>query len=242
MAARPAAAEIEEAHSPRRERMRFVLIEAATRLFAKQGVDATTIDEIVDLAGVAKGTFYNYFADRADIVMTFFDPDRPGRADIARAVASGIRHQLNAAVEEINSGIDDPAERIARGCRLFMALVVRDPVHARMLARIHDRGAEASGANKHLFSDIEDGIAQGRIRVPGAEAALHLVVGVATAAMRHLLDEGAGDEIARGEGYARDITVMLLQGLGLKPADIDRIVKKPFSIEGVTLLGHGRFL
>lgn len=227
MAARPAAAEIEEAHSPRRERMRFVLIEAATRLFAKQGVDATTIDEIVDLAGVAKGTFYNYFADRADI---------------ARAVASGIRHQLNAAVEEINSGIDDPAERIARGCRLFMALVVRDPVHARMLARIHDRGAEASGANKHLFSDIEDGIAQGRIRVPGAEAALHLVVGVATAAMRHLLDEGAGDEIARGEGYARDITVMLLQGLGLKPADIDRIVKKPFSIEGVTLLGHGRFL
>lgn len=227
MTARPAAAKIEEASSPRRERMRLVLIEAATRLFAKKGVDATTIDEIVDLAGVAKGTFYNYFTDRADI---------------ARAVASGIRHQLNAAVGEINSGIDDPAERIARGCRLFMALVVRDPVHARMLARIHDGGAEASGANQHLLGDIEDGIAQGRLRVPGAEAALHLVVGVATAAMRHLLDGGAGEEIARGEGYARDITVMLLQGLGLRPADIDRIVKKPFSIEGVTLLGHGRFL
>lgn len=227
MAARPATAKIEEAQSPRRERMRFVLIEAATRLFAKKGVDATTIDEIVDLAGVAKGTFYNYFTDRADI---------------ARAVASGIRHQLNAAVGEINSGIDDPAERIARGCRLFMALVVRDPVHARMLARIHGGGVKTAGANMHLFGDIEDGIAQGRIRVPGAEAALHLVVGVATAAMRHLLDEGAGEEIARGEGYARDITVMLLQGLGLKPADIDHIVNKPFSIEGVTLLGHGRFL
>ncbi|HEY4342753.1 MAG TPA: helix-turn-helix domain-containing protein [Parvibaculum sp.] len=228
MAVKAATAKIDDAHSPRRERMRLILIEAATRLFAKQGVDATTIDEIVDLAGVAKGTFYNYFTDRADI---------------ARAVASGIRHQLNAAVEEINRGIDDPAERVSRGARLFMAMVVRDPVHARMLARMYNGGTEATGgANRHLLGDLKDGLAQERIRVPSAEAALHLIVGVTTVAMRHLLDTGAGEEIARGEGYAREMTVVLLQGLGLKPAEIDRILKRPFSIDGVTLLGHGRFL
>ena len=55
------------AGSLRRARMRLALVEAAMRLFAKQGIDATTIDEIVDLAGVAKGTFYNYFTDRSDI-------------------------------------------------------------------------------------------------------------------------------------------------------------------------------
>src|SRR3546814_9667297 len=75
---------------------------AAMQLFARQGVDATTIDEIVDLAGVAKGTFYNYFTDRAEI---------------ARAVASDIRHELNAAVEELNRGIDDPAEIGRASCR-----------------------------------------------------------------------------------------------------------------------------
>lgn len=223
-----AATKVEDGASPRRERMRLILIEAATRLFAKQGVDATTIDEIVDLAGVAKGTFYNYFTDRADI---------------ARAVASGIRHQLNAAVEEINRGIENPAERVSRGARLFMALVVRDPVHARMLARIYEGGTEADGgANRHLRGDLEEGMAQGCIRVPCIEAALHLVVGVATVAMRHLLDAGAGEDIARGEGYARDMTVVLLQGLGLSPAEIDSALKRPFNIDGVTLLGHGRFL
>ncbi|MBO6634516.1 MAG: helix-turn-helix transcriptional regulator, partial [Parvibaculum sp.] len=40
--------------------MRAILIEASLRLFAQKGVDATTIDEIVTVAGVAKGTFYNY--------------------------------------------------------------------------------------------------------------------------------------------------------------------------------------
>lgn len=228
MAAKAATAKIEEAGSRRRERMRAVLVEAATRLFARQGVDATTIDEIVDLAGVAKGTFYNYFTDRAGI---------------ARAVASIIRHQLNAAVEEINRGIDDPAERVSRGARLFMAMVVLDPVHARMLARIYDGGTEAAGeANRHLLGDLADGIEQGRLRVPSLELALHTVVGVTTAAMRHLLDAGAGEEIARGEGYARGMSVVLLQALGLKPAEIERILKKPFSIDGVSLLGHGRFL
>lgn len=219
---------VDEAGSRRRERMRLLLVEAATRLFARQGVDATTIDEIVDLAGVAKGTFYNYFTDRADI---------------ARAVASVIRHQLNAAVEEINRGIDDPAERVSRGARLFMALVVRDPVHARMLARIYNGGIEAAGgANQHLIGDLKQGIESGRMRVPSLDAALHVVIGITTAAMRHLLDTDAGEEIARGEGYARDMTVALLQALGLKAAEIERILKRPFSIDGVTLLGHGRFL
>ncbi|WP_293207215.1 helix-turn-helix domain-containing protein, partial [Parvibaculum sp.] len=50
----------DEAGSRRRERMRAILIEASLRLFAQKGVDATTIDEIVTVAGVAKGTFYNY--------------------------------------------------------------------------------------------------------------------------------------------------------------------------------------
>jgi AcrR family transcriptional regulator len=228
MAGKAAPVGIEEAGSRRRERMRGVLIEASTRLFARKGVDATTIDEIVELAGVAKGTFYNYFTDRADI---------------ARAVATAIRRQLNAAVEEINRGVDDPAERIARGARLFMALVLRDPVHARMLARIYDGGGETTGgANQHLLGDIADGIAQGRFRVASSEVALHLVVGVTTVAMRHLLDAGAGEEIARGEGYAREMTAALMQALGLRPTEIERILKKPFSLDGVTLLGHGRFL
>jgi AcrR family transcriptional regulator len=220
MASRAAAeAKIEEASSRRRERMRLILIEAATRLFAKKGVDATTIDEIVDLAGVAKGTFYNYFTDRPDI---------------AHAVAATMRHEMNAAVEELNTGIDDPAERVSRGVRLFLALVARDPVRARMLARIYEGGSNiASHGNKHLIGDLMAGIEQGRIRVPSLDVALHLVVSLGTIGMRHLVDVGAGDEILRGEGYAHDLAAILLQGLGVRAPDIERILKRPFDVSHI---------
>lgn len=218
----------EEAGSLRRERMRLILVEAATQLFAEKGVDATTIDEIVVRAGVAKGTFYNYFIDRSAIAV---------------AVAARIRHELNAAVGEINVGIEDPAERVVRGVRLFMALAVFDAVHARMLARLYEGSGQVEGSsNNHLKCDLEDGLRSGRLRVPSLEVALHIVVGIATIAMRHILLSGGGQEIARGEGYARDISQALLQALGLNAADITAILNKPFSLDGVQLIGHGRSL
>tara|TARA_R110000868_G_scaffold70618_9_gene207357 strand:- start:3783 stop:4469 length:687 start_codon:yes stop_codon:yes gene_type:complete len=214
--------------SPRRERMRLVLIEAATQLFADKGVDATTIDEIVVRAGVAKGTFYNYFLDRTEIAV---------------AVAARIRHELNAAVAEINDGITDPAERVTRGARLFMALIVTEPVPARMLTRLLEGSGDVQSAtNAHLMGDLTDGIGSGRFNVPSLEMAVHVVTGISAAAMRHLLDVGAGPEIRRGEGYAHDICVVLLQGLGVDPALIPEILSRPFSLDGVRLIGHGRYL
>ena len=37
------------------------------KLFKKKGVESTTIQEIVDNAGTAKGTFYLYFKDKYDL-------------------------------------------------------------------------------------------------------------------------------------------------------------------------------
>lgn len=214
-----AVAKTVEQGSRRRERMRQLLVEAAMRLFSKQGVDATTIDEIVDLAGVAKGTFYNYFTDRAHV---------------AHAVAAAIRHDFNDAVEALNSGISDPAERVSRGVRLFLAAVVHDPVRARMLARLYEGGVDLDGeANRHLVGDLADGIRRQRIRVPSIEVAHHVVIGIATVGMRYLLDKGAGEEILRGEGYARELTIVLLQGLGARPAEIAGILKRPFDVRHI---------
>lgn len=41
------------------------LLDAAAALFVEKGVPSTSIDDIVVRAGVAKGTFYHYFQDRA---------------------------------------------------------------------------------------------------------------------------------------------------------------------------------
>lgn len=44
------------------------LMSAAEQLFLAKGVDSTTINEIVELAQVAKGTFYHYFASKNELL------------------------------------------------------------------------------------------------------------------------------------------------------------------------------
>lgn len=53
-------------------RTKTKLIETAMALFEQRGFDAVTIDEITQTAGVAKGTFYTYFATKSDIVVDSF--------------------------------------------------------------------------------------------------------------------------------------------------------------------------
>jgi AcrR family transcriptional regulator len=78
------------------------LCEAATRLFLVRGLEAVRIDEITVAAGVAKGSFYRYFDDKAALVATLF---APAEAAIERALArcgealaaAGSRDQASAA-------------------------------------------------------------------------------------------------------------------------------------------------
>lgn len=59
-----------------RKRRREGLLEAATRVFAKQGYRAASISDIISAAGVARGTFYLYFRSKQDILFAVIDDFR----------------------------------------------------------------------------------------------------------------------------------------------------------------------
>ena len=48
------------------------IYQAAVGLFKEKGFDYVTVDEIVERAGTAKGTFYTYFPTKSDIVIEEF--------------------------------------------------------------------------------------------------------------------------------------------------------------------------
>ncbi len=48
------------------------IIETAVKLFAKKGVDATTIQEIADISGISKGSFYLHFRSKEELVLSIF--------------------------------------------------------------------------------------------------------------------------------------------------------------------------
>lgn len=50
------------------------LVEAGLSLFLARGIEAVTIDEVAREAGMAKGNFYRYFRDKADLVEAVVEP------------------------------------------------------------------------------------------------------------------------------------------------------------------------
>lgn len=63
---------MEKQQKAQKSQKRQTIMDAAYRCFLRNGVQKTSIDEIVQEANVAKGTFYLYFKDKADLSQQLF--------------------------------------------------------------------------------------------------------------------------------------------------------------------------
>ena len=177
---------------------RQALLDAGRKLFSERAVDAVTIDEIVLAAKVAKGSFYNHFADRAALV---------------RAVTADIRSGLERAVAKANEGITDPAHRTVRGFCVYLAFAAQQPERAGALMRIQG-GHTAMDAplNQGLVKDIAAGQASGRFVLPSLEAGVLLVMGSGQIALARLQESPPGTDVAL---LAEQLCTLLLRSFGL---------------------------
>lgn len=81
---------------------------AALKLFAEQGLAATTVDEIVAAADVAKGTFFNYFGTKEQVFAHFIEIQLAKVAEAieeARKGEAGVRDVLHRAFQRLGSEI-----------------------------------------------------------------------------------------------------------------------------------------
>lgn len=74
---------------PRRQRKKLQtrerIVKAALAAFTKKGIDGCTIDEIALAADVGKGTVYNYFRTKEDLVVAFLmDIERQAQREVSR--------------------------------------------------------------------------------------------------------------------------------------------------------------
>jgi len=78
----------------KRDRTRCAIVTAAIEIIAVKGLDAASIDELMRAAGMARGTFYNYFQSRDEVLA---------------AVAFALQSQIREAVENrIPAGLTPP--------------------------------------------------------------------------------------------------------------------------------------
>jgi AcrR family transcriptional regulator len=104
------------------------LLDAAERLFLERGVAGTSIDEVVAAAGVAKGTFYLYFASK-DKILAALQERYVGTFHATLAAAMERRRpddfpgRLDAWVK---AAVDDQLDRVALHTVVFHDAHIRD--------------------------------------------------------------------------------------------------------------------
>ncbi len=110
------------------------ILDAAEALFARKGYVGTTINDILSMLGIAKGTFYHYFASKEELM----------EAMVTRDIDSGIKAVEAVAGDESLSAMD----------KLRLIIAAPDPETVRkdaMSEELH----QANNAELHLHSLVE---------------------------------------------------------------------------------------
>jgi AcrR family transcriptional regulator len=87
---------------PKRMRTRLQLVDAAIQVFSARGVNAATIQEIAEVAGMTTGTVYNHFSTKDEIV---------------QQAAMWLGDTLCRRIADSQANIAEGAERMAIGNR-----------------------------------------------------------------------------------------------------------------------------
>lgn len=191
-----------QALSPRTRRTRAALIAAGLDLLASRPIDAIAIDELVAAAGVAKGSFFNHFADKHAF---------------ANAVAGEVRAELEAEVTRANAGIADPVARIAGGMAVAAAFACREPRRVRVLMRDQSVAAAADHPlNRGLREDIAAARAAGLLRPEAEASGLAYWLGLCQVVMVLLVETRPAS--AKAAERLGEMLAMGLAGLGVEEA------------------------
>ncbi len=125
------------------------VIDAAQQLMTGRGYSATTVDEIVGLAGVAKGSFYHAFKSKEELAITALeDYEREGWNIVANGPYRDERDPVRRVIAFIEHIELKATELWSHGCLLgSMSMEVAD-LHPILHKRIDE-----------LFDEFEDGLA-----------------------------------------------------------------------------------
>ena len=179
-------------------RTRARLMDAAAGVFARDGYEAASVNQIAHAADVVNGTFYLHFKDKDDIA-----------AAVATSIAADITRQLDEAMAEI----DDAVERTSAATRRFVDFASTHAEWGWVFFRAvwHFR-ALRENAIAHLRADLKRGARQGAFTVEIDDFLIDMFVSMTMAALFGRLQGVAGPEA--GSKAAE----LQLRMLGVAPA------------------------
>lgn len=165
------------------EDRRAMLLVAARRVFAEKGYHNCGVSDIVDAAGVARGTFYNHFESKRAVF---------------QAVLEDLMSEVLSVVEAIDISRPIP-EQVDGNLGRMLTQVTRPDLGRLLFAEAPGLDAEGDGALKHFYDLAIDRIATalrrgqelGVVRPCNEAVCARLIVG--------MIKEPAFQAVLRGE-------------------------------------------
>lgn len=128
-----------------KENTRLKLLAAAGQLFSEKGYAATTIDDIVEVAGASRGTYYLYFKNKGEIVTELTEE--------YRAATEALLPEL--------AGLEDPSrEHLRSWLSKYIGLVSSYQVTIRASIQAEGGAPEMRAANDQRMVAFRDHLAQ----------------------------------------------------------------------------------
>ncbi|RKT11720.1 TetR family transcriptional regulator [Streptomyces sp. 1114.5] len=185
----------------RRDATRLEIARTAAALFAEQGAEATTAEEIALAAGISLRTFYRYFSVKEDAVAPLLAAG--GRQWVDRLAEGSADLPLREALESAAAASLTPADEAGAEMMLWTRSLLRDP--------------RLEGAWQRVHADSEV-----RLRAVLAERCpegtdpleIRLAAAAATAAIRVALEQWAfSDAPAAGSGSPQELGARCMREL-----------------------------
>jgi len=197
----------------RRQKTRH-LCEKALPLFLKRGIEGVTIDDIVEEAGIAKGSFYRYFHNCAELVESLFTP--------LVAQVEAAFDECERALKEIPAGRDVGPAYQTLAQQLGAAILLNPDLTLLYLQECRSPAVGARGPVRRYADRIrERAIAttrtaheRGLLRPFDARVSALAVVG---AVERLLFGALSGEDIGDPEQIAPALISLILDGARSRP-------------------------
>jgi len=152
--------------------MKEAIYQGAVAVLTEHGLNGTTMDRVAAAAGMAKGSLYNHFRDKHELLRFVYD----------RALAP-----MHEALDEILGSASPAPRKLESICRLWREYLVKH--HAVFEFFVNDHAAQAllrdseqtarSSGIKRIATIIQQGIEEGAFRRVAAGAVAEMFVGAA---------------------------------------------------------------
>jgi AcrR family transcriptional regulator len=194
----------------RRARTRAKILSAVFTVFDERPAGQITVEDVREAAGLARGSFYNYFETCEDML---------------KELAAEIARQINVEQSARFDDVAHMAERLWGNVRYFLMRAASDRSCSEILARVTPLvGALNENMRQHAARNLSISVERNIIDVPSMGVALDLSYGLVAMMLRRASNFGIDAREIEAAG------LMLLRAFGLPETEARRISRLPLPL------------